>query len=67
MQHPDREQKFRKKIKEQSKGDKKRWSDKKKTTEASQLPTPLCYSVRVGNVTVGGLLWLFRLQAARQK
>ena len=40
---------------------------KKKTTEASQLPTPLCYSARVGNITVGGLLWLFRLQAARQK
>ena len=39
----------------------------KKTTEASQLPTPLCYSARVGNITVGDLLWLFHLQAARQK
>ena len=38
-----------------------------KTTEATQLPIPLCYSARIGNITVGGLLWLFRLQAARQK
>ena len=27
----------------------------KKTIEASQLLTPLCYSARVGNITVGGL------------
>ena len=39
----------------------------KKTTVASQLPTPLCYSARVGNIRVGGLLWLFHLQAAQQK
>ena len=31
----------------------------KKTTEASQLPTPLCYGAMPGNVTVGGaLIWL---------
>ena len=37
----------------------------KKITEASQLPTPLHYGARVGNITVGGLLWLFRLQRIR--
>ena len=55
-----------KKIKEYTKGDKKRRSDKT-TTETSQLPTPLCYAASVGNITVGGLLWLLHLQAARQK
>ena len=33
------------------------WTKKKKRQqEASQLPTSLCYSARVGNVTVRGLL-----------
>ena len=31
------------------------------------VATLLCYDVVVGNMTVGGLLWLFHFQAARQK
>ena len=48
LQHPGREQKFRKKKKNKVKAIKND-GQTKKTTEASQLPTPLCYSARVGN------------------
>ena len=47
---------------------KKLRSDKKDNRNIAAINTaPLCYWARAGNITVGGLLWLFCLHAARQK
>ena len=61
LQHQGRKQKFASKRKgEENDG-------QIIETEASQLPTPLCYGAMEGNITVNGLLWLFHFQAARHR
>ena len=39
----------------------------KRDDRSITVATSLCYDAVVGNITVGGLLWLFHFQAARQK